>query len=90
VICDLAADALGTGTGLIADLGCGRGATTRMLAERLPSARVIGADLSAALLVVARQRLTDANRPAAMIRVDFHRLPFPDGFCNLVVVAFCL
>ena len=39
MICDLAADALGTGTGLIADLGCGRGATTRMLAERLPMER---------------------------------------------------
>lgn len=89
VICDLAADAPGTRTGLIADLGSGRGTTTRMLAERLPGARVIGADLSAALLVAARQRLTGADR-AAMVRADFHQLPFPDGFCNLVVAAFCL
>jgi ubiquinone/menaquinone biosynthesis C-methylase UbiE len=89
VICDLAGEASGADTGLIADLGCGRGTTTRMLAERLPSARVIGADLSAALLVAARQRLTGASR-AAMVRADFHQLPFPDGFCNLVVAAFCL
>lgn len=88
VICDLAGEASGAGTGLIADLGCGRGTTTRMLAERLPSARVIGADLSATLLVAARQQLTGAGR-AAMVRADFHQLPFPDGFYNLVA-AFCL
>jgi ubiquinone/menaquinone biosynthesis C-methylase UbiE len=89
LICDLAADVPGTGTGLIADIGCGRATTTRMLAERLPNARIIGADLSAALLVAARQRLTGVNR-TAMVRVDFHQLPFSDGFCNLVIVAFCL
>lgn len=38
VICDLAADALGTGTGLIADLGCGRGATTTTTPANVPPA----------------------------------------------------
>jgi len=89
VICDLAEAAPGADTGLIADLGCGRGTTTRMLAKRMPNARVIGADLSAALLVAARQRLTGASR-AALVRADFCWLPFPDGFCNLIVAAFCL
>jgi SAM-dependent methyltransferase len=89
VICALAGEAPGADTGLIADLGCGRGTTTRMLAERLPSARVIGADLSAALLVAARQLLANASR-AAMIRADFQQLPFVGGCCNLVVAAFCL
>jgi len=36
-------------------------AATRMLAKRMPNARVIGADLSAAPLVAARQRLTGAS-----------------------------
>jgi SAM-dependent methyltransferase len=89
VICDLAEAAPGADTSLIADLGCGRGTTTLMLAKRTPNARVIGVDLSAALLVAARQRLTGASR-AALVRADFCRLPFPDGFCNLVVAAFCL
>jgi SAM-dependent methyltransferase len=25
-----------------------------------------------------------------LVRADFCRLPFPDGFCNLIVAAFCL
>jgi predicted O-methyltransferase YrrM len=41
VICDLAEVALGADIGLIADLGCGRGTTTLMLAKRMPNARVI-------------------------------------------------
>ena len=40
---------------LVADLGCGRGTTTRMLADRLPAARVVAVDLSAALLAAAKQ-----------------------------------
>jgi SAM-dependent methyltransferase len=89
VLCDLAEQAPGTETGLIADLGCGRGTITRMLAERLPMARVLGTDLSAALLMAARQRLAGTGR-AALIRTDFHRLPFPHDSCNLVIAAFCL
>lgn len=89
VICDLAGEAPGADTGLIVDLGGGRGTTTRLLAERLPGARVIGADLSAALLMAARQRLTGTGQ-AALVRADFHQLPFPHDSCNLVVAAFCL
>jgi len=89
VICDLAREAPGAGTGVIADLGCGRGTTTRMLAERLPRARVIGADLSAALVAAASRRLV-AVRRLAIVCADFHRLPLADGLCDLVVAAFCL
>jgi ubiquinone/menaquinone biosynthesis C-methylase UbiE len=89
VICDLAGEAPGADAGVIADLGCGRGTTTRMLAERLPRARVIGADLAAALATAASKRLPAARR-VAMVGADFHHLPFADGRCNLVVAAFCL
>jgi ubiquinone/menaquinone biosynthesis C-methylase UbiE len=89
VICDLASQASGAGTGIVADLGCGRGTTTRLLAARLPMARVIGADLSAALLAAARPRLADQEN-TAVVCADFHDLPLPDRSCNLTVAAFCL
>lgn len=89
VICELAEEAPGADTGLVADLGCGRGTTTRLLAELLPRAKVIGADLSAALLLAARQRMTGTGR-AALVRADFDQLPFSNHSCNLVVAAFCL
>jgi ubiquinone/menaquinone biosynthesis C-methylase UbiE len=88
-IADLAAAAIGTESALVADVGCGRGTTTRLLAGRLPQARLIVVDLSAALLTVARSRLTDQRR-AAVICADFHRLPIADARLDLVVAAFCL
>lgn len=89
VIADLAAAAIGTERALVADIGCGRGTTTRLLAARLPQARLIVVDLSAALLTVARSRLPDQRR-AAVICADFHRLPIADARLHLLVAAFCL
>jgi ubiquinone/menaquinone biosynthesis C-methylase UbiE len=89
VIAELAVDAAMTPARVVADLGCGRGTTTCLLAQRLPHARVIGVDLSAALLATARSRLPSPQRAAA-IRADFHWLPFRDGSCDLAVAAFCL
>ncbi|SBW24222.1 hypothetical protein FDG2_4069 [Candidatus Protofrankia californiensis] len=89
VIADLAAEAVPSGAPVIADIGCGRGTTTCLLAARLPRARIVAIDLSAALLVTVRRRLpTGAGAGAA--RADFHRLPLGDGACNLAVAAFCL
>jgi ubiquinone/menaquinone biosynthesis C-methylase UbiE len=89
VIADLAQQAVETNDVLVADLGCGRGTTTRMLADRLPAARVVAVDLSAALLATSKRRLVGFPR-AGTVRADFHRLPFPDDSCGLVVAAFCL
>ena len=89
VIADLAQQAVETNDVLVADLGCGRGTTTRMLADRLPAARVVAVDLSAALLAASKRRLAGSSR-AGTVRADFHRLPFPDDSCGLVVAAFCL
>ena len=90
MIADLAARVitLAKSPALVADLGCGRGTTTRMLAERLASARVIAVDLSAALLDAARNQLP-AER-AGSIRADFHCLPLASRSCDVVVAAFCL
>ena len=89
VIADLAREAVGTNEVLVADLGCGRGTTTRMLADRLPAAAIVAVDLSAALLADARMRLP-GSRHVGAIQADFHQLPFPDGACGLVIAAFCL
>lgn len=89
VIAGLAHQAVGTNDVLVADLGCGRGTTTRMLADRLPAARVVAVDLSAALLAATNRRLAASPRAGA-VRADFHLLPFPDNSCGLVVAAFCL
>jgi ubiquinone/menaquinone biosynthesis C-methylase UbiE len=74
---------------MIADIGCGRGTTTCMLAGRLPQARIIAIDLSAALLGATRTRLPGTAQAGAA-RADFHRLPLRDGACDLAVAAFCL
>jgi SAM-dependent methyltransferase len=89
VIADLVAGAAVTSAPVIADIGCGRGTTTCLLAGRLPQARIIATDLSAALLTTVRNRLPAAARAGAA-RADFHRLPIRDGACDLAVAAFCL
>ena len=89
VIAELAAGAAVTSAPVIADIGCGRGTTTCLLAGRLPQARIIAIDLSAELLTTARNRLPEAARAGAA-RADFHRLPLRDGAYDLSVAAFCL
>jgi ubiquinone/menaquinone biosynthesis C-methylase UbiE len=72
----------------VADIGCGRGTTTQIITQRLPEARVVAVDLSAAMLAAARDQLT---RPAAgVVRADFCHLPFGTGSCDVMVAAFCL
>lgn len=89
-ITDLAADALTGGRfpARVADVGCGRGTTTRLLAGRLPSARLVAVDLSASMLAAARSRVP-AGR-AAFLQADFRCLPLACGSCDVVVAAFCL
>lgn len=51
----------------ILDVGCGAGATTLMLAQLAPAARVMGVDISEPLLAAARARM-----PALQSRISFH------------------
>ncbi|MDT0547688.1 class I SAM-dependent methyltransferase [Streptomyces lonegramiae] len=75
------------GPQVVADIGCGRGSSTRVLATRLRPAGLIGIDASAALLADARRR---NDFPVSWAQADFHRLPLPSASCTVVVAAFCL
>jgi trans-aconitate methyltransferase len=83
------ASACGQGHGpqVIADIGCGRGSSTRALAERLRPALLIGVDASAALLADAHRR---TDFPVSWVQADFHQLPLPTASCTVAVAAFCL
>ncbi|MEV7971190.1 class I SAM-dependent methyltransferase [Sphaerisporangium sp. NPDC088356] len=76
-------------TAVVADLGCGRGTSSRVLVERVRPRRLIAVDASAAMLTVARSRL-GSRSPAAFVQADFHHLPLPDASCAAAVAAFCL
>jgi ubiquinone/menaquinone biosynthesis C-methylase UbiE len=90
MIADLAADAIPPARlpATVMDLGCGRGTTAQMLAERLPGTRLVAVDLSGPMLNVARRRLPGGR--AAFVRADFHRLPLASASCDAAVAAFCL
>lgn len=76
--------------GILGDIGCGRGTTTLRLARDLPGPQVVAVDASAALLDVARARLTRAGLPARCVVADFHHLPFSAASMDVLVAAFCL
>jgi SAM-dependent methyltransferase len=54
-------DDLESPAGVVLDLGCGPGRTTRLLADVLHPQRVVGADVSEAFLDRARQRVPEAE-----------------------------
>ena len=56
---DLANRLAGAAPGSILDLGCGPGNSTKVLKDRFPAARIIGADNSSAMLDKARELYPD-------------------------------
>ncbi|MEW6218666.1 MAG: class I SAM-dependent methyltransferase [Thermodesulfobacteriota bacterium] len=63
------------------DLACGIGTMTRLLRERQPGLAIIGLDLSAESLAIARDGL------ACLVRGTADRLPFPDRVFDAVVMG---
>ena len=77
--------------GIVLDIGCGRGTSSKVLAELLRPSRVVGFDASAALIDQARERMRRLpGVQVSFLRGDFHQLPLPTGSCDLAVAAFCL
>jgi SAM-dependent methyltransferase len=69
----------------ILELGTGTGAGARMLAHRFPVARIVGVDLSAAMVEQARANTPDELAGRLEFAVgDAASLPYPDGAFDLV------
>lgn len=64
----------------VLDAGCGSGRLTSEILDRVPAGRVIGIDMSSAMLDAARGHLADTPRPPAsrvwLVRADVASLPF--------------
>jgi SAM-dependent methyltransferase len=60
----------------VLDLGCGPGGVMAATARRHPSARIVGVDLAARMLLEARRRWTE-SASADLVRAEAARLPFP-------------
>lgn len=70
----------------VLDVGCGNGATTLAIAERLGAdARVVGVDISSPMLEVATARAEYARLPATFILANAETYPFePQSFDAIV------
>lgn len=91
VIADLATEHLpNPRQAIVADLGCGRGTSSRILAARLRPRHLLAIDSSQAMLTAARDRMADVPAAVTYVRADFHRLPLDEEVCDVVVAAFCL
>lgn len=82
---DLLARVAGGAIARIADLGCGPGNSTGLLAERFPGAAIIGLDSSDDMLAKARRRLPQVRFEKADIAAWRADAPFDLIFANAVL-----
>jgi ubiquinone/menaquinone biosynthesis C-methylase UbiE len=69
------------------DLGTGTGKAARLVAERFPSAEVVGVDLAPAMIAEANRLLPqELARRVRFETADASRLPYEDGAFDLVVL----
>jgi ubiquinone/menaquinone biosynthesis C-methylase UbiE len=62
--------------GRVLDLGCGPGTSAVEIARAAPGARLVGLDLSPAMLPRARRRALAAHVAVELVLGDVHALPF--------------
>ena len=74
-------------TYVIADLGCGTGAVSEMLAPHVT--KVYGIDNSAAMLKAARKRIGEREN-VELRRGDLENLPLEDGVCDVALLLLVL
>jgi ubiquinone/menaquinone biosynthesis C-methylase UbiE len=71
----------------ILDFGCGIGNTTRAIAARFSDSRVIGFDVSAESLAVARQLSSSRSTRITYVSASDNRLPFNDASVALAFTS---
>lgn len=69
----------------VLDVGCGTGSTTRQAARLASSGAVLGVDLSAPMLAVARARAEEAGLSPSFRQGDAQTYPFPSADFDVVV-----
>jgi ubiquinone/menaquinone biosynthesis C-methylase UbiE len=69
----------------VLEVGCGRGVALPALAELCQPSRLTGLDIDAGLLAEADRRLNARGVIAELCCGDVCRMPFPDGFFDVVV-----
>jgi demethylmenaquinone methyltransferase / 2-methoxy-6-polyprenyl-1,4-benzoquinol methylase len=74
----------------ILDVGCGTGDLTRLAARYFPSARVVGADFTEAMLHIAdrRTRAESSAERVGYLRANARWLPAPTGSFDAILSAF--
>lgn len=78
-----------TASDRVLDIGCGNGVTTLAAAHRIPQGRVLGADLSGAMLAVARNRAGhDGLGNAEFVQADAQIHPFEPASFDAVISRF--
>ncbi len=73
----------------VVDLGCGTGGAIRALQRIYPRARIIGLDLSPAMLVEARKRYRPWSK-RRLVAGDLERLPFAEASFDVVFSSLAL
>src|SRR5258708_11737410 len=71
----------------VLDVGCGAGATSLMLAERVRPGQVVGIDISGALLARARERAAGIDN-LRFEEADAQTFPFPGASYDLLFSRF--
>lgn len=86
-LADLVAEQAGeVGAGLVVDVATGTGLVLRAIASRHPEARLVGVDLSAGMLAVAREALPQAQ----LVQADATALPVAHESASLVTCVTAL
>ena len=76
---------------LVLDLACGTGDITQLLAARYPAAEVVGLDLTAEMLTIARERAQAAGvERIRFVEGDMAALPYQDAAADVVTGGYAL
>jgi len=67
----------------VLDVACGTGVVSRLAAERMGSGRVVGLDINAGMLAVARSLSPSAGPSIEWYEGSALTMPFPDAFFDL-------